>query len=57
MTNMVYKMTQAGHIVRINLPNNLPKEFIASVEENPKGEKFLECAKNIIKNAKIVYDF
>jgi hypothetical protein len=54
---MVYKMTQAGHIVRINLPNNLPKEFIASVEENPKGEKFLECAKNIIKNAKIVYDF
>jgi hypothetical protein len=54
---MAYKMTQAGHIVRINLPNKLPKEFIASVEENPKGEKFLERAKSIIKNAKVVYDF
>ena len=50
---MAYKMTQAGHIVRVNLPNKLPKEFIASVEENPKGEKFLERAKNIIKNAKV----
>lgn len=55
--HMAYKMTQAGHIVRVNLPNKLPKEFIASVEENPKGEKFLERAKNIIKNAKVVYDF
>jgi hypothetical protein len=54
---MAYKMTQAGHIVRVNLPNKLPKEFIASVEENPKGEKFLERAKSIIKNAKVVYDF
>ena len=50
---MAYKMTQAGHIVRVNLPNKLPKEFIASVEKNPKGEKFLERAKNIIKNAKV----
>lgn len=54
---MAYKMTQAGHIVRVNLPNKLPKEFIASVEKNPKGEQFLERAKNIIKNAKVVYAF
>jgi hypothetical protein len=50
-------LNSPGHIVRINLPNKLPKEFIASVEENPKGEKFLERAKSIIKNAKVVYDF
>jgi hypothetical protein len=54
---MAYKTTQNGHIVRVNLPNKLPKAFIASVEENPKGEKFLERAKNIIKNTKVVYDF
>jgi len=37
---MAYIMTQAGHIAYVNLPNKLPKEFIASVEKNLQGEKY-----------------
>lgn len=52
---MAYKMTKNGRIVRVNLPNKLPKSFIESVENNSDGDNFIKKAQKIIANAKVAY--
>lgn len=54
---MAFKMTKNGKVVKTYFRGKLPKAVIMAVENNPQGDKAVQKAMNIIKNAKVVWDF
>ncbi len=54
---MAFKMTKNGKVVKTYFRGKLPKAVIIAVENNPQGDKAVQKAMNIIKTAKVVWDF
>lgn len=54
---MAFKITKSGKAVKTYFRGKLPKELIAAVENNPKGDKAIQKAIQTIKEAKVVWDF
>jgi hypothetical protein len=54
---MAFKMTKSGKVVKTYFRGKLPKAVITAVENNPQGDQAVQKAINIIKNAKVVWDF
>ncbi|MCK9373482.1 MAG: hypothetical protein M0P91_09800 [Sulfuricurvum sp.] len=54
---MAFKMTKNGKVVKTYFRGKLPKSVIVAVENNPKGDQAVQKAINVIKNAKVVWNF
>ncbi|MFA6191508.1 MAG: hypothetical protein WC665_04070 [Sulfurimonas sp.] len=54
---MAFKMTKSGKVVKTYFRGKLPKAVIAAVENNPQGDQAVAKAIDIVKNAKVVWNF